>query len=94
MKNRYISILPIAIAGVLLLAGCATQTITESVLPMAESSTTENALKSGKVKDDEKRKNSDDDNEAYDEESKINDGESEINDADVIEITLKAQEHL
>lgn len=84
MKNRYISILPIAIAGVLLLTGCATQTITESVLPMTESSTTENALKSGKVKDDEKRKNSDDDNEAYDEESKIND-------ADVIEITLNAQ---
>ena len=77
MKNRYIMTLPIAIIGMLLLPGCATQTITESVLPMTESSTTENALKSGKVKDDE--------------ESKINDGESEINDADVIEITLNAQ---
>lgn len=91
MKNRYIMTLPIAIIGMLLLPGCATQIITESVLPMTESSTTENALKSGKVKDDEKRKNSDDDNEAYDEESKINDEESEINDADVIEITLNAQ---
>lgn len=91
MKNRYIMTLPIAIIGMLLLPGCATQTITESVIPMTESSTTENALKSGKVKDDEKRKNSDDDNEAYDEESKINDGESEINDADVIEITLNDQ---
>ena len=91
MKNRYIMTLPIAIIGMLLLPGCATQTITESVLPMTESSTTENALKSGKVKDDGKRKNSDDDNEAYEEESKINDGESEINDADVIEVTLNDQ---
>lgn len=84
MKNRCIRILPIVIAGMAFLTGCEMQTAMESVLPVTGSSTIESTLKSEKVQDDEKRKNSDDDNEAYDEESKIND-------ADVIEITLNAQ---
>ena len=36
MKNRYIMTLPIAIIGMLLLPGCATQTITESKINDAD----------------------------------------------------------